>query len=102
MVGIDLVASCPNVASTQSKLPNAHRCSGDIANINGKLLCKPTVDSFTVTCNRIAVAGDQLSAWCLKQDSVTYTQSPPLNVAGYRGSLISNCDGVLTKGRCPF
>lgn len=103
MVGIDLVASCPNVAGTFTSwtLPNAHSCGGDIANINGKLLCNPTVDSFTVTCNRIAVAEDELAAWCLMQDSETYKYSK-LNVAGYRGSLISNCNGVLTKGQCPF
>lgn len=103
MVGLELSANCPKFDGTfaQAGLPNAHSCGGDIANINGKLLCNPTVDSFTVTCNRIAVAEDELSAWCLMQDSETYKYSK-LNVAGYRGSLISNCDGVLTKGRCPF
>ena len=103
MMGIDLVANCKNFAgkSDESRLPNAHSCGGDIANINGKLLCNPTVDAFTVTCDRIAVAEDELSAWCLMQDSETYKYSK-LNVAGYRGSLISNCNGVLTKGQCPF
>ncbi len=101
MVGIDLVAYCTNFGGTldKAKLANAHNCSGDIANLNGKLLCNPTVDSFTVTCNRIAVVGDELSAWCLKSDNSETRVQTKLNVAGYRG-LISNCDGVLKKGQC--
>ena len=80
-------------------LPNAHSRGGDIVTLNGKLLCNPTVDSFTVTCDRIAVAADELPAWCLKSDtSVTRVQTT-LNVAGYRG-VISNCNGVLKKGLC--
>ena len=101
MVGLDLVANCAkfNGSYVASKLPNAHSCGADIANLNGKLLCNPTVRSFAVTCDTIAVANDMLSARCLKSDSVTYMQST-LNVAGYGGSLISNCNGLLTTGSC--
>ncbi len=102
MVGINLVANCLTFAGAleSSSLPNAHSCSGDIANINGKLLCNPPVGSFTLTCDRIDVENDVLSAQCLKRDSVTRVPST-LNVADYRG-VISNCDGVLTKDRCSF
>ena len=99
MVGIDLVANRKNFAGTfaQAGLPNAHSRGADIVNLNGKLLCNPTVDSFTVTCKTIEVATDELSARCLKRNGTRVPAT--LKLAGYHG-LISNCDGVLKKGSC--
>ena len=98
-MGIDLVANCPNFAGTFARagLPNAHSCGTDIVNLNGKLLCNPTVDSFTVTCKTIEVATDELSAYCLRRNGTPAFAT--LKLAGYHG-LISNCDGVLKKGSC--
>ncbi len=79
-------------------LARAHSCSGDIANINGTLICNPPVGAFTLTCNKIDLQGSMLSAQCLKGDGTTRVPSS-LDVGGFKG-VVENCDGKLTKGRC--
>lgn len=100
MVGIDLHASCLSYSGgwPTSSLAKAHSCSGDIANINGKLICNPPVGEFTLTCKQIDIQQNLLSAQCLKRDGTTRVPAT-LDVSGYHG-IISNCNGVLTKGQC--
>ena len=87
MVGIDLVANCPNFAGTFARagLPNAHSRGADIVNLNDELLCNPTVDSFTVTCKSIAMAADELSAQCLRRNGTSVRAT--LKLAGYHGLI---------------
>lgn len=100
MSGTSLDAQCSDRSGFghQSRLENAHLCTGDIANINGKLMCNPPVGNFSLSCNMIDVENNQLTAQCLKADNNTRVAAS-LNVSGYHG-VISNCNGVLTKGRC--
>ena len=99
MEGINRVTNRQTLAGafTPSTPANVHSHGGDIATINGTLLCKPKVGSFMLTCDRIDVADDLLSAQCLKRNGIRVPAT--LTLTGYRG-VISNCDGVLFKGRC--
>ncbi len=100
MDSTQLQARCPSFtgAGNHTSLDNAHLCSGDIANINGKLLCNPPLGSFSLTCDQIDINNNTLTAQCLKKDATT-RMAAALNLNGYHG-IVENCDGVLTKGRC--
>ena len=87
----------PRVKSSETSLTSAQKCSGDIANIDGKLLCNPPLGLFTPTCSMVDVNNDVLTAQCLRRDGTGNSAS--LDLAGYSG-VVSNCDGHLLKGRC--
>ena len=95
---LSAVCTANDGSSTQSApLADAHLCSGDIANINGQLMCNPPLGSFSLSCHNINVNDDLLSASCLTRSGEQNATN--LNIAGYHG-VIQNCDGVLTKGGC--
>ena len=100
MNGTQLRARCQTLTGDENPttLENAHLCTGDIANINGKLFCNPPLGSFSLTCDGIDIENDFLKAQCLKSDGSTRVLAS-LKLDSYEG-VIENCDGVLTKGRC--
>jgi hypothetical protein len=100
MTGSTLNATCisNNGNNIKSKsLANAHLCSGDIANINGQLICNPPVGSFTLSCDKLDIQGTLLTASC--DTNTGHSKQASLDVENYHG-VIENCDGVLVKGRC--